>query len=117
VVNVLSLGSSLIQFDFGLTEFSVADLRQLGGNVKGECTELLNVHALALAELLVKVSNEAAPHDYHLSFGFKGLLEGVGALGGAVVKARVLVTVLENPTCVLLDFKLRLPVNYLLDSE
>ena len=54
---------------------ALRNLGQLGVNVERECAELADVHALALAEVVVEVGYESSPHNEHLHDRFVDLPE------------------------------------------
>lgn len=74
----------------------VRQLGQLGVDVVGESAEVLDVHALALAQVVVQVGDERSPDDQHLGLGLERLLRWVRAAGRVVVLAGV-ASVVEDP--------------------
>jgi len=47
-------------------DLATRDVWQVGLDVESKCTELLHVHTLASAEVVIEVSDEGSPDDLHL---------------------------------------------------
>jgi hypothetical protein len=65
VVNVLALGTLTADIDVRVN-IAAGDLGQLCFNVESKGTEATDVDGLALAEVVVEVSDEGFPDDKHL---------------------------------------------------
>ena len=118
VVDVGALGSHSLEVNISRNSAS-GDLGELSVNIEGEGAKLADIDRLSLAEVVVEVGDKSSPDDHHLNlkvrmsefimcyqiislntylgFGFEGFLVRIGSLGGAVMFARVLVSILENP--------------------
>ena len=112
VMHILSFHSHGCKINLR-ANISRRDLRQLGGHVEGEGTELLNVDTSAGSDVVAEVLAQRLPNDEHLSLGLQRLQVGAGTLGGLIMNARVVCAVLENP----IQLKEKRQLNGLLKKE
>ena len=102
VVDVSAFSPSLVEVLHAgpLSKDGVSDLGQLSVNIESKSSESLDVDTPSGAQLLIQVGYEAPPNDEHLSFGLERLLVSDSPLSGSVVFARIVVTILEDPTTI-----------------
>ena len=96
VMHMLSLLSLSEDIDLR-TNGSLSDLWQLGLDVEGEATKLLDVHGSSGSDVFVDVFDEGLPDDHVLGLWLKWLEAWGASLGGVVVLSWVLGSILENP--------------------
>ena len=96
VMHILSFHSHSCKINLR-ADTSSRNLGQLSCHVEGEGTELLDVDTSAGSDVVAEVLAQRLPNNEHLSLGLQRLQVGAGALGGLIMTARVVVSVLKDP--------------------
>ena len=65
-MDVFAGGALCVHVRIGM-DLTASDVGEVGLDVKGESTELLDVDRLASTELVVQVGDQSSPDDLHLS--------------------------------------------------